>query len=265
MRQQPARREPGRARRGGPVPARHRLLGRRARYLRIAGRASTAPTTTAAATASAAAPLTGTQLAARLEPASWFPAGTHGQGKTVSRGAAAQTPLPPIVSGGCVRLGGPDAVDLSKVGSLSFAWNRYAGQGTGTTYAQQIDVDPGTSASRVMARLRQLATTCASFQEPGGDGTMTVHLEPGPKLGDDALILELSDAPVGEALEAWKPCGSGPRSSPSCTSPPAGPVSARRPASRPRSRPASRRSDDNVSAPAAADGVVGGTSRARLS
>jgi hypothetical protein len=166
------------------------------------GGASTAPTTTAAATASAAAPLTGTQLAARLEPASWFPAGTHGQGKTVSSGAAAQTPLPPIVSGGCVRLGGPDAVDLSKVGSLSFAWNLYADQGTGTTYAQQIDVYPGTSASRVMARLRQLATTCASFQEPGGDGTMTVHLEPGPKLGDDALILELSDAPVGEALEA---------------------------------------------------------------
>jgi hypothetical protein len=93
---------------------------------------------------------------------------------------------------------------------VSFAQNDYLDQNAGQ-YAQEIDVYQGSAAQDVMAKLRQVAASCRSFHEAQTSSTVTVTLETGPRLGDDALTVRLKDPRWlgGSTLEAvWSlpPC-----------------------------------------------------------
>jgi hypothetical protein len=165
---------------------------------------SPAPPASSAAASPDAGVLTGAQLKARLAPASWFPPGFKSDPSvTRDTGSGYQSAAPPATKD-CTRLNGSAWIDLSHVSPASFAQGFYADSGVSETYAQEIDGYPGTSASQAMAGLRKLATTCPSFADPQTSSTVTVHLEPGPKLGDDALTFELADPhwAAGTALVA---------------------------------------------------------------
>jgi hypothetical protein len=81
---------------------------------------------------------------------------------------------------------------------------RLIDQDTSEEYAQEIDVFQGSGAQQAMAGLRKLATTCPTFSDSQTSSTVTVTLQSGPSLGDDALTLMLSDPSWqgGTALEA---------------------------------------------------------------
>lgn len=152
-----------------------------------------------------ASPLTGTQLAAALVPASWFPAGfTVDPTGSVNTGGTYQQPSSADSAHGCTKLDGTAWIQLADTGSVSFAQNDYINRSTSEQYAQEIDVYPGTSAQRVMTRLRRLARTCPAFPDAQTSSTVTVTLRKGPALGDDSLIFGLKSPrwQGGTALEA---------------------------------------------------------------
>lgn len=135
---------------------------------------------------------TGTQLKALLAPASWFPQGfkIDPQG-SVDTGNYYQPTAPPGALK-CSRLNGTSWVQLGNGGAVSFAQNDYINQNAGQ-YAQEIDVYQGSTAQDVMAKLRQVVAGCRSFHDAQTSSTVTVTLETGPHLGDDALTIRLQD------------------------------------------------------------------------
>jgi hypothetical protein len=148
--------------------------------------------------------LTGSQLDAMLAPASWFPAGyTADPSGSENTGSTYE---PPTTSANlpCSRLDGTSWIELARVGSVSFAQNDYIDNDTSEEYAQEIDVFQGAGAQQVMAALRKLPGTCPTFTDPQTKGTVTVRLQSGPSLGDDALTFLLSSPAWngGTALEA---------------------------------------------------------------
>jgi hypothetical protein len=148
--------------------------------------------------------LTGAQLKNMLAPASWFPSGYDiDPTGSVNTGSTYEPPTPPG-SLPCTRLNSTGWEALSGVGSVSFAQNDYVDQDTSEEYAQEIDVFQGSGAQQAMAGLRKLATTCPTFSDSQTSSTVTVSLQSGPSLGDDALTLMLSDPSWegGTALEA---------------------------------------------------------------
>jgi hypothetical protein len=182
--------------------------------LLVAACSSASPTgsaepTRAATSSAAAAPnaglLKGTQLKALLAPVSWFPSGfTADPTGSVNTGDTYQEPSPTTGPPDCTKLDGTAWVDLSGVGSVSFAQNDFIDQSTSEQYAQEIDVYQGTSAQEAMAGLRKLAGTCPTFHDAQTSSTVTVKLMNGPALGDDALTFTL-DSPMwggGLTLEA---------------------------------------------------------------
>jgi hypothetical protein len=137
--------------------------------------------------------LTGTQLKARLAPASWFPAGfTLLPHNSIDTGNFYQPPFPPGPLT-CRRLDSTSWVPLANLGPVSFAQNAYIDTNIGE-YAQELDVFQGTTAQRVMANLSKVATArCRHFNDPQTSSTVTVELRKGPHLGDDALTIRLHD------------------------------------------------------------------------
>jgi hypothetical protein len=103
----------------------------------------------------------------------------------------------------CSKLDGTSWVQLGNGSAVSFAQNDYLDQNAGQ-YAQEIDVYQGSAAQDVMAKLRQVAASCRSFHEAQTSSTVTVTLETGPRLGDDALTVRLKDPRWlgGSTLEA---------------------------------------------------------------
>jgi hypothetical protein len=148
-------------------------------------------------------PPTGAQLKALLTPASWFPRGfkIDPQG-SVDTGNYYQPATPPGALE-CSKLDGTSWVQLGNGSAVSFAQNDYLDQNAGQ-YAQEIDVYQGSAAQDVMAKLRQVAASCRSFHEAQTSSTVTVTLETGPRLGDDALTVRLKDPRWlgGSTLEA---------------------------------------------------------------
>lgn len=161
----------------------------------------------AGATASAspdAATFTGTRLKAMLEPRSFFPkAFAPDPGGSVNTGdgyqpATAPGKLP------CSRLGSTAWVDLSDIGSVSFAQSDFIDKPATEEYAQEIDVYPGATAQAVLRALRKLPARCSGYEDPQTGGTVTVTLGKGPAIGNASLSLLLS-SPVwqgGTTLEA---------------------------------------------------------------
>ncbi len=162
---------------------------------------STSPSATAKPSAGATSParvnpdaglLTGTQLKPLLSPASWFPRGfTLDSSNSVDTGDYYQ-PVSPPGPLKCDRLNGTSWVDLGNGGAVSFAQNDYLDTSIGQ-YAQEIDVYQGTTAQDVMAHLRKVAASCRSFHDSQTSSTVTVTMEKGPQLGDDALTIRLQD------------------------------------------------------------------------
>jgi hypothetical protein len=162
---------------------------------------TTAPSATAkpSAAATSSAPvnpnaglLTGTQLKPLLEPVSWFPRGfTLDSNNSVDTGNYYQ-PVSPPGPLTCDRLNGTSWVDLGNGGAVSFAQNDYLDTSIGQ-YAQEIDVYQGTTAQGVMAHLRKVVGSCRSFHDSQTSSTVTVTMEKGPQLGDDALTIRLQD------------------------------------------------------------------------
>jgi hypothetical protein len=137
--------------------------------------------------------LTGTQLKARLAPASWFPRGfTLQPHSSVDTGSYYQSTPPPGPLT-CRRLDSTSWVPLANRSPVSFAQVAYLATNLGE-YAQEIDVYQGTTAQRVMVNLRKVATAhCRHFNDPQTSSTVTVELRKGPHLGDDALTIRLQD------------------------------------------------------------------------
>ncbi len=153
----------------------------------------TARTTSPAPSNPDAGLLTGTQLKARLAPASWFPPGfTLQPHSSVNTGSYYQPPLSPGRLT-CRRLDSTSWVPLAGGGAVSFAQDAYLDTNLGE-YAQEVNVYQGTTAQRVMANLRQVVTVrCRHFNDPQTSSTVTVELRKGPHLGDDALTIRLHD------------------------------------------------------------------------
>lgn len=148
--------------------------------------------------------LTGTQLNAMLAPSSWFPAG-YAADSSGSRNTGSLYVAPTTTANlPCSRLNGTAWIDLAAVGPVSFAQNDYIDQSTSEEYAQEVDVFRGSAAQQAMTALRHLATTCPSFPDSQTSSTVTVKLQDGPTLGDDALTFLLSSPAwaAGTALEA---------------------------------------------------------------
>jgi hypothetical protein len=154
---------------------------------------SPAPPASSAAARPDAGVLTGTQLKARLAPPASFPPGFTSDPTVTRDSGTGYQAAAPAATLPCSRLNGSAWIDLSHVTPASFAQGFYADSGTSETYAQEIDGYQGTGASQAMAGLRKLAVTCPSFADAQTKSTATVHLAPGPKLGDDALTFELTD------------------------------------------------------------------------
>lgn len=137
-------------------------------------------------------PADGAQLKALLAPASWFPRGFKiDQQGSVDTGNYYQPATPPGALE-CSRLDGTSWVQLGNGGAVSFAQNDYLDQNAGQ-YAQEIDVYQGSTAQDVMAKLRHAAASCRGFHDAQTSSTVTVTLEAGPRLGDDALTIRLQD------------------------------------------------------------------------
>jgi hypothetical protein len=182
--------------------------------LLVAACSSASPTGSAEPTRSATSPaaadpnaglLKGTQLKALLAPVSWFPSGfTSDPTGSVNTGDTYQGPSPTTGPPDCTKLDATAWVDLSGVGSVSFAQDDFIDQNISEQYAQEIDVYRGTSAQDTMAGLRKLASTCPAFHDSQTSSTVTVKLMNGPALGDDALTFTLNDPrwQGGTTLEA---------------------------------------------------------------
>jgi hypothetical protein len=148
--------------------------------------------------------LTGAQLNTMLAPSTWFPAG-YAVDPTGSRNTGSLYVAPSASANlPCTRLNGTAWIDLAQVGPVSFAQSDYIDQSTSQEYAQEIDVFRGSQAQQAMTGLRHLASTCPSFPDSQTSSTVTVHLQDGPTLGDDALTFLLSSPAwaAGTALEA---------------------------------------------------------------
>lgn len=135
---------------------------------------------------------TGTQLKAMLEPASYFPRGFASDSSgAVNTGNGLQPATPPGKLP-CTRLGGTSWIDLSGIGSVSFAQSDFIDNAVVEEYAQEIDEFTGTGADVVMANLRKLAKTCPSFKDSQTGAKVTVKLGHGPSVGDDSLSFSLT-------------------------------------------------------------------------
>jgi hypothetical protein len=156
---------------------------------------ASAPTSAAASSASAnpdAGMFTGTQLKSMLQPASFFPSGfTRDPSGSVNTGDTYQPATPPGKLP-CSRLDSTDWVDLSGIGSVSFAQSDFINKSTSEEYAQEIDEYQGAGAKDVMAALRKLPARCRTFSDQQTSSTVTVKLRKGPSLGDDSLSFTLT-------------------------------------------------------------------------
>lgn len=176
----------------------------------LAGSSSPAGATASAEATASANPsagtftFTGARLKAMLEPRSFFPkAFAPDPGGSVNTGdgyqpATAPGKLP------CSRLGSTAWVDLSDIGSVSFAQSDFIDKPAIEEYAQEIDVYPGATAQAVLRALRKLPARCSGYKDPQTGGTVTVTLGRGPAIGNASLSLLLS-SPVwqgGTTLEA---------------------------------------------------------------
>ena len=161
-----------------------------------AGSAPSVRSATAVASSVSSSPdtrlFTGTQLKAMLEPATYFPSGFKRDANgAVNTGSAFQPASPPGKLP-CTRLDGTSWVDLSGIGSVSFAQNDFLDSAAVEEYAQEIDEFPGTGAQDVMANLRRVVKTCPSFKDPQTGAKVAVKLGHGPSVGDDSLSFTLT-------------------------------------------------------------------------
>lgn len=157
---------------------------------------ASAEATTATSASSPANPdaglLTGVELKGLLEPMSFFPKGFSADPSgSVNTGQDYQPPTAPGKLS-CTRLDATSWVDLSDIGSVSFAQNDFIDQTTSEEYAQEIDAYQGTSAHAVMAALRKVTGRCPRFTDSQTSSTVTVRLGKGPAVGDESLSLRLS-------------------------------------------------------------------------
>lgn len=165
-------------------------------------------TTTAAAAPSPTDPdaglFTGTQLKSMLAPASFFPSSfSPDPSGSVNTGSTFQAATPPGKLA-CSRLDTTGWVDLSDIGSVSFAQSDFIDKSISEEYAQEIDEYQGVAAKKVMAALRKVATRCRTFPDQQTSSTVTVKLGKGPSLGDDSLSFTLTSPrwQGGTTLEA---------------------------------------------------------------
>lgn len=154
---------------------------------------ASAPAATSSAPANPDAGLfTGTQLKSMLQPASFFPSGfTRDPSGSVNTGDTFQPATPPGKLP-CSRLDSTGWVDLSGIGSVSFAQSDFINKSTSEEYAQEIDEYQGAGAKNVMAALRKLSTRCRTFSDQQTSSTVTIKLRKGPALGDDSLSFRLT-------------------------------------------------------------------------
>lgn len=161
------------------------------------GSAPTAKATTPAASPTPVDPnaglFTGTQLKAMLAPASYFPSGFKPDASgSVNTGDNFQPASPPGKLP-CSRMDGTSWIDLSDIGSVSFAQSDFVNQTTVEEYAQEIDEFQGTAAQAVMANLRtKVAKSCARFTDPQTGARVSIRLGKGLPVGDDALSFTLT-------------------------------------------------------------------------
>lgn len=170
---------------------------------------SSQPTTTTTAAAPSptdpdAGLFTGTQLKSMLAPASFFPSSfSSDPSGSVNTGDTFQAATPPGKLA-CARMDTTGWVDLSDIGSVSFAQSDFIDKSISEEYAQEIDEYQGAGAKKVMAALRKLATRCRTFSDKQTSSTVTVKLGKGPSLGDDSMSFTLTSPrwQGGTTLEA---------------------------------------------------------------
>jgi hypothetical protein len=161
------------------------------------------PPATAAATPSAARTtadpdaglLTGAQLQALLEPASYFPPGYRRQ-RAGTRDSGTGYELPSAVHVGkpqCRLLGATSWTSITGINGVSFAQDAYIDKTRSTEIAQEIDVYPGTTARAVMRALGAVSATCPSYTDPQTGSRAEVREQASSRLGEGGYVITVTD------------------------------------------------------------------------
>jgi len=167
---------------------------------------ATAPAATAPAVTGQATPppaganpdaglLTGAQLTALLEPASYFPAGyrrdpagTRDTGTGYQAPGAAKAGKPK-----CRLLGVTAWTSITGIGGVSFAQDDYVDRRTSAEIAQEIDVYPGTTSRAVMRKLGTISAVCPSYTDPQTGSRAEVREQASPRLGEGGYVITVTD------------------------------------------------------------------------
>jgi len=163
---------------------------------------ATAPAATAQATPAPAASanpdaslLTGAQLMALLEPASYFPPGyRRDPAGTRDTGTGYQAPGTAKASKPKCRLLGVTAwTSITGIGGVSFAQDDYVDRHIPAEIAQEIDVYPGTTSRAVMRKLGAISAICPSYTDPQTGSRAQVREQPSPQLGEGGYVITVTD------------------------------------------------------------------------
>jgi hypothetical protein len=157
------------------------------------------PSATPSATATTANPdaglLTGAQLKAMLEPASYFPAGYRRQrAGTRDTGTGYELPSASDVrQPNCRLLGATSWTSITGINGVSFAQDDYIDKTSSTEIAQEIDVYPGTTAQAVMGKLGAVSARCPSYTDPQTASRAKVREQASPRLGEGGYVITVTD------------------------------------------------------------------------
>jgi hypothetical protein len=139
--------------------------------------------------------LTGAQLKALLEPASYFPsgyrrqrAGTRDSGTGYELPGAARVRKPQ-----CRLLGATSWTSITGINGVSFAQDAYIDKTRSTEIAQEIDVYPGSTARAVMRELGAISATCLSYTDPQTGSRAEVREQASSRLGEGGYVITVTD------------------------------------------------------------------------
>jgi hypothetical protein len=139
--------------------------------------------------------LTGAQLKALLEPASYFPAGYRRQ-RAGTRDTGTGYELPSASDARkpkCRLLGATSWTSITGINGVSFAQDDYVDKASSTEIAQEIDVYGGTTAQAVMRKLGAISAVCPSYTDPQTGRRAEVRERASPRLGEGGYVITVTD------------------------------------------------------------------------
>ena len=139
--------------------------------------------------------LTGAQLKALLEPASYFPVGYRRQrAGTRDTGTGYELPSASDVrKPECRLLGATSWTSVTGIGGVSFAQDDYIDKASSTEIGQEIDVYPGTTAQAVMRKLGAISAVCPSYTDPQTGHRAEVRERASARLGEGGYVITVTD------------------------------------------------------------------------